>query len=260
MGTEIVETRENGTLTPIAPDALNEQTVLLQVIARAAGDQTVDLERMERLLGMHERLVAKQAERDFIEAMARFKEKAPKIIKDRQVRIPTEKGVIEYKHASLGAVVDAAIAGLGAVGISHRWDLDRKDGRIHVTCVLTHLGGHSTRTTLDGAPDDSGKKNGIQQTASTITYLERYTLLAATGLATEEDDDGGGADNELDRITEKQAADLHALITEEGGDIGKALRFLKLSSLAEIPAKNYDAVVAQIKSINAAKARARSAT
>lgn len=242
MGTELIESRENGAVIAAPQDALNEQTVLLQVIARAAGDQTVDLERMERLLGMHERLVAKQAERDFIEAMAHFKADPPKILKDRTVRIPTDKGVIEYKHASLGAVVDAAIAGLGAVGISHRWDLDRKDGRIHVTCVLTHLGGHSTRTTLDGAPDDSGKKNGIQQTASTITYLERYTLLAATGLATEEDDDGGGGKDTPEKISEKQKADLNALIDEVKADRARLFAYLKITSLDDIPVANFDAV------------------
>lgn len=196
---------------------LSEQTVLLQVIQRAASDPSVDLDRMERLLVMHERLTAKRAEQQFIEAMARFKSNPPKVIKDKTVRITTDRGVIEYRHASLGAVVDAAISGLGAVGISHRWDIARKDGRIHVTCVLTHTGGHSTSTTLDGAPDDSGKKNAIQQTASTVTYLQRYTLLAATGLASEEgDDDGQGGAPEVERPEppegyEQWKADMRAI-------------------------------------------------
>jgi hypothetical protein len=175
---------------------LSEQTVLLQVIARAARDQSIDLDRMERLFVMHERLNAKRAEREFIAAMALFKEDAPKILKNKLVSFPhkNDEGQTSYRHATLGAVCEAAIAGLAKVGISHRWDLKQADARIEVTCVLTHTGGHSTSTLLTGAPDASGKKNTLQQTASTITYLERYTLLAATGLATEDqDDDAVGA-------------------------------------------------------------------
>jgi ERF superfamily len=63
-----------------------------------------------------------------------------------------------------------------------------------VTCILTHQMGHSEETTLAGAPDNSGSKNSIQAIGSTVTYLERYTLLAATGLAAANgDNDGQGA-------------------------------------------------------------------
>lgn len=181
--------RSAAELEPVhAPVVLNQETVLLEVIAKAASaSSAIDLERMERLMLMHERLQAKRAEQDFIDAMARFKANAPTILKTKQVSF----GTTHYKHATLGDVCHAAIEGLAAVGISHRWDLDQsKPGVIGVTCVLTHTGSHSTSTTLAGAPDSSGQKNGIQQIASTVTYLQRYTLLAATGLATEDDNDG----------------------------------------------------------------------
>lgn len=173
---------------------LDESTVLLQVISRAAQDTTIDLDRMERLLVMHEKLNQHRAERQFIEAMTQFKRTAPTITKNKLVGYANRDGTTTgYKHATLAAVTSAAIASLADVGISHRWDLEQlEDRRVRVTCVLTHTGGHSTRTSLEGAPDDSGKKNLIQQTSSTITYLQRYTLLAATGLATEDDDDGAG--------------------------------------------------------------------
>jgi hypothetical protein len=188
----------NSVPTPYTPPDLNAppaaasgQSVLLQVISRVAGDPSIDLDRVERLLVMHAKLSEKDAENQFISAMAQFKRHAPKILKMKAVAF----NGVAYKHATLGQVCAVAIEGLGAVGISHRWDLDQQQGgRIKVTCVLTHVAGHSTRTELSGSPDDSGKKNNIQQVASTITYLERYTLLAATGLATDEqDDDGAGA-------------------------------------------------------------------
>ena len=233
-------------LAPLPAD-LNQQTVLLQVIARAAADPNVDIGRMTQLLDMHERLNAKAAESDFVAAMAEFKQHAPKITKDKSVGYTNKDGSFTgYKHATLGAVCQAAIAGLGAVGISHRWDLEQQQGgRIVVTCVLTHRSGHSTRTTLSGSPDDSGKKNGIQQVASTITYLERYTLLAATGLATDEQDDDARAAGkpEPEFVNDEQLANLEALISEVGADRKRFLAFLQVGSLEEIYADKYREVV-----------------
>ena len=65
---------------------------------------------------------------------------------------------------------------------------------MRVTCILTHVKGHRERTSLQAGLDQSGAKNNIQALGSTVTYLQRYSLLAAVGLATrEQDNDGGGA-------------------------------------------------------------------
>jgi hypothetical protein len=65
---------------------------------------------------------------------------------------------------------------------------------VGVTCFLTHRMGHKDDGTYIEAPaDTSGKKNAIQAVGSTITFLQRYTLLAAVGLAPKDaipDDDG----------------------------------------------------------------------
>jgi hypothetical protein len=47
---------------------------------------------------------------------------------------------------------------------------------------------------MSGPHDQSGGKNAIQAIASTVTYLERHTAIAITGVAVsdEEDDDGAG--------------------------------------------------------------------
>src|SRR5690606_10591416 len=42
-------------------------------------------------------------------------------------------------------------------------------------------------------PDGSGNKNAIQGIGSTSTYLQRYTLSAAFGLTTADEDDDGEA-------------------------------------------------------------------
>lgn len=186
--------------TDVAP--LEESTVLLQVIARAASDTTIDIDRMERLIEIQQRLAAKKSERDFTEALARFQANAPVITKDKRVFFTSKNGgaTTDYKHATLGNVSAAILAVLGREGISVSWIPEQRDARIYVTCVLKHIGGHETRTQLNGGPDTTGNKNPVQQVTSTMTMLERYTLLAATGMATHDQDDdgrgGGGTDND----------------------------------------------------------------
>lgn len=151
-----------------------------------------DIAQIEKFMDLQMKWEADQARKAFVSDMAEFKKNPPEIVKDKQVAFTGTS----YMHATLGNVTEAIVAGLAAHGFSHRWDTDQSGGQITVTCILTHKLGHSERTALSGAKDDSGKKNQIQQMASTITYLQRYTLLAATGVATKEqgDDDGRGSE------------------------------------------------------------------
>ncbi len=158
-----------------------------------------DIAQIEKFMDLQMKWEADQARKAFVADMAEFKKNPPKIVKDKQVGFTGKGGeFVGYTHATLGNVTGAIVEGLARHGFSHRWDTEQQNGQIIVTCILTHKQGHSERTTLSGVKDDSGKKNGIQQMASTITYLQRYTLLSATGVATidQVDDDGAGAEPE----------------------------------------------------------------
>ena len=79
-----------------------------------------------------------------------------------------------------------------------------------VICTISHWQGHAESTKLSAAPDNSGSKNSIQAIGSTISYLERYTLLALTGLATHDMDDDGNAAS-VEPITENQIAEINTM-------------------------------------------------
>lgn len=160
-------------------------------LLRYALDSGADLDRLEKLMELQERHEANKARMAFVEAMAEFKKAAPTIYKDKNVSFPGTS----YNHATLGGICEAVIGLLADNGISHDWDTKQpSSGMIVVTCTLTHKMGHSKSTSLEAPPDNSGKKNGIQQISSAITYLQRYSLLGACGLATKDmsDDDGRG--------------------------------------------------------------------
>lgn len=174
-----------------------------------------DIAQIEKFMDLQMKWEADQARKAFVSDMAEFKKDPPKIAKDKLVGYKNKDGsVTGYMHATLGNVTSAIVEGLARNGFSHRWDTEQQGANIVVTCILTHKQGHSERTTLSATKDDSGKKNSIQQMASTVTYLQRYTLLSATGVATndQEDDDGRGA--ELDTtLADKWIAQAKAAAT-----------------------------------------------
>lgn len=162
------------------------------------------IDQLEKFMELQLRWEADQARKAFVEAMAEFKKNPPQIVKDKEVAF---SGTF-YTHATLGNVTNAIVEGLAKHGFSHRWNVKQEGALIEVSCTITHRQGHSESVSMQAGKDDSGKKNAIQQVASTITYLQRYTLLAATGLATHDqiDDDGQGYDTGLsDKLVGKVA-------------------------------------------------------
>lgn len=161
-----------------------------------------DLDRLEKLMELQMKWEANEARKAYVADMAEFKRNPPVILKDKRVGYENRDGTFTgYTHATLGNVTNAIVEGLAQHGFSHSWDVKQNGGSVEVACRITHRLGHAETVTMTAGKDDSGKKNMIQQVASAITYLERYTLLAATGLATHDqsDDDGqgGGSDEAL---------------------------------------------------------------
>ena len=169
-----------------------------------------DLEKLKGLMELQERWEGNEAKKEYHKAMAAFKANPPEINKDKQVSYNTGKGKTEYKHASLANVCNKINSELSKHGLSASWTT-RQNGSIAVTCKITHIKGHSEETTLAAGADTTGSKNSIQAIGSTITYLERYTLLSLTGLATfEQEDDGMASENGKPELKKPEALDKGA--------------------------------------------------
>ena len=152
----------------------------------------MSVETLEKFMDLAERNQKREAENAFHKAFAEFKANPPKIVKDKLVDFTTKSGArTKYKQATIGSVVGAIIEGMSKYGLSHSWPLKQDGDKITVTCRISHFLGHSEETSLTAGIDLSGNKNAIQGIGSTVTYLERYTIQAATGIAVLEDDDDG---------------------------------------------------------------------
>ena len=254
-----------GEVVDTLPTAQRENTALAQTenpylrMAEMAMT-TGKVDQLDKLLDLQIKWDAEQARRAYTAAMSAFKAEPIKIVKAKKVEFTTRDGdVTSYRHATLASVVDAVVAGMGKHGLSHRWDVKQQDGKVEVTCTVTHSGGHSESVSMSSAPDSSGKKNSIQQVASAVTYLQRYTLMAITGVAAEdmEEDDGvsAGAAPDVEYITDEQVTILRDLIESYVANAGKFMDWVsaqagyKVNELADIPADCYERIHMQLGSI-----------
>lgn len=173
----------------------SQESALMMLISRAASDASFDMAKLQALMEMKERWDANEARKKFNEAFAAFKSEAVRIIKSREVEGGPLAG---RKYAELYAVVNAVTPALSKYGLSAAWRItkDEKDW-LEVTCTIRHADGHSESVSMGAPPDVGGAKSPVQARASTVSYLERYTLKAITGLA-EQGDDTDGAQPAMD--------------------------------------------------------------
>lgn len=173
-------------------------------LLRIAVETGADIDRLERLMALQERWEASQARKSYDEAFAAFKAEAVKIIKNREVTAGPLNG---KKYAELYAIVNAVTPALSRHGLSSSWKITKDDKDwIEVTCTLKHTGGHTESVSMGGPPDAGGAKNPIQARASTVSYLERYTLKAITGLSEQEDDTDGGSGSDGEWVAQAISA------------------------------------------------------
>lgn len=189
-----------------------------------AVQQNADLDKLERLMALQERWQASEAKKAYDAAFAAFKSEAVTIVKNRKVDAGPLSG---KKYAELFAVVNAITPALSRHGLSSSWKLTKDDKDwIEVTCYLKHTAGHVESVSMGGPPDAGGAKNAIQARASTVSYLERYTLKAICGLSEQEDDTDGDMRNADWLAQVESAADASELerIRKDGSKAFTAAR------------------------------------
>jgi hypothetical protein len=232
--------------------AVQQPANLLDAIMLAASNPAVDVNKLQQLFSIHKEMVERDAKAQYVQALAEFKANPPAILKAKAVSF----GNTHYKHATLDMVSRAIADRLADVGITHRWNLEQSEaGRVRVTCILTHRAGHSEQASLEGPPDSSGSKNAIQGVGSAVTYLQRYTLLAVTGLSTQDmdDHDGRAPAGAVETITQEQADELQTLIEANGRNLPMFKKWASktcsrtIERLTDIPKTKYAECVAAVK-------------
>src|SRR5215472_12656092 len=163
---------------------LDNASMVLALIERVALDPRTDVEKLERLTAMYERLKAKEAELAYNAAKGRILKKLAgiKIVKNRPVLPDIDNGgpqkstVEAFKYAPLEEI-DKHLRPLLA---EEQMDLSYSDepcdgGGILVRGRLKHLpSGHYEDSCMPAPPDTTGGKSNVQAIGSTNSFLRRY--------------------------------------------------------------------------------------
>lgn len=219
-------------IQPVASRAL-AATPTPSDLLRIAVEGGADLDRLERLMALQERWEATEARKAYDVAFTAFKAEAVRIVKNKAVTLGPLAG---KRYAELFAVVNAVTPELSRHGLSASWKLTKDEKEwLEVTCTLKHVGGHFEVVSMGGPPDTGGAKNAIQARASTVSYLERYTLKAITGLSEQDDDDNGGGkdggEEERKALTPaaKKAWEAAKAAYKRDGNLTAVLRFATMT-------------------------------
>lgn len=164
---------------------------LLEVISKAARDPNVDIDKMERLLQMQERVQARDAEIAFSQEFAAMQPELPAINRNAQI---VHKGQVISEYAEWSDISKAITPVLSAHGFSLSFKPADVEGKVGVTAILRHRDGHKDEATLPLPTDTSGAKNAVQAVGSTLTYGKRYAAILLLNIRVDgEDDDGESA-------------------------------------------------------------------
>lgn len=195
------------TTSQASPDSL------LQAITIAATNPAVDLDKIERLFALHEKLVRTQSETAFNAALSRAQAAIHPIVRNKT------NDHTRSTYADLAAINAAIVPIYTAEGLSVSFDTETKNdadpipqGSVRTIAIVGHSGGFSRRHHMDLLPDDAGSqgkvnKTKVQASGSTNAYARRYLVTMIFNIATEDDDgndgDGGGNGGDKDKDKDK---------------------------------------------------------
>jgi hypothetical protein len=229
----------------------SEATALIQVIERAANNPAVDIDKMERLLQMQERIMDRNAKAAYTAALAEMQPKLP-IITERG-EIKNNAGKVQSTYAKWEDINEAVKPVLAEHGFALTFRTGSEAGQIKVTGVLSHRDGHSEETTLCLPADTSGSKNAVQALASSVSYGKRYTSGALLNITSRGEDDDGQKAGAGKTLSEDQAKKVREKLKSTSANEVAFLKWAKCDRIEDILAVNFDAVIETIE----AKAKQR---
>lgn len=227
------------------PPALVAPTSMMEVIAQVIRDPSLDVEKLERLTGLYERLSAREAETAYNDAMNAAQEEM------RPIAADANNPQTHSRYASYAALDRA----LRPIYTRHGFSIsfDTGDGaptdHVRVVAKIGHRAGHKETPHLDMPADGKGAKGGDVMTkthaiGAAVTYGKRYLLgmifNIAVGAVEEDGNSNGG--RERSSVYERAVADVNmcegyeALITWKREKLTPIQNMLSADEYADLAA------------------------
>jgi hypothetical protein len=229
---------EDATMTAPSHDSLQS---VLTIVERAAKDPAIDIDKMERLLAMAERMQAKDAERQFNAAFVKLQGEIPVIV---ATSVIPNRGKYERFEDVMQKIGPLLVAN----GFTVSFSMEATENRILETCHLKHVGGHSQSNSF--AVRAGGKADSdTQADCKAATTAKRNALLNCLNIVIRQDAyQNEDSDGSLDGapITWDQAAHLKEQVRATGADEAAFLKFAGAHDYHDIGSARYDSLVAAL--------------
>ena len=138
------------------------------------------------------------------------------------------------KYADLAEVINTVRPVYAKHGMAVIQSTGYRDGVVYVVTRICHESGQWVESE-SAAPASKLDPQGV---GSATTYLRRYSLAAMAFVAQEDDD--GQSSSGAKTITPEQVANFRMRLDSTESDISKFLSALKVATLEQIPANQYD--------------------
>jgi hypothetical protein len=220
-------------VTPPEPEPIED---ILAVIARAAADPRVDVDKMERLLLMKRSMVEDEQRTEFFAALARVQMKIPHIDK---AGVIMGGGGVERNRYALYEDIDRAIRPiLSEEGFAISFNtvqLQSIPPQIQIVMTVMHRRGWKEERTIVLSPDASGSKNAAQAVLSAIQYGRRGLIKMFFNVVEEGlDDDGSGGSSLISGEQELKIHDMFSAMEATEDEKSAFLRWMGVAKVTDI--------------------------
>jgi ERF superfamily protein len=195
---------------------------LLNLVARAMADPTIDVTKLESLIRIQRDILADDARLQFARAMSAAQGQMQAVVRD------AANDQTRSKYARL-ETIDAAIRPIYVRnGFCLEFNSEPIDGpKERIVCEVSHAAGHAKKFQLDAAPDTAGPQGNANKTplhglGSTVSYLRRYLTCMVFNIVLTSDDNDGNRNrpvNDDGEVNKRAHTDLlYALLAECSAD------------------------------------------
>jgi len=183
----------------LAAPPIDTLSTVFGLLERVALDPRADVEKLKRVMGMYERLKAKEAELAYNSAKGRILSKLAriKIVKNRSAVYQIAKGKPSKGTSFKYAPLEEIDKNLRPLLVEEDMDLSysdepREEGGILIRGRLKHLPSDHFEDSFMPAPlDTTGGKSDVQAVGSTNSFLRRYVACNIFNIVVVGDDDDG---------------------------------------------------------------------
>jgi len=162
-----------------------EQLTMLAIIARAVADPSCDVDKMERVVALKERLDATAAKEKYGLALAKFQSICPIVKRNKEAK----GSRMSFKYAGLDDVMRQVKPAMSECGLSVSFSSEPiGENKIHTTITIRH-GTHAETSEFTCPVPSQMTVNDTQKMGAALSYARRYAICGALNITVSDDDD-----------------------------------------------------------------------